>query len=74
MECPSGLPEFFATSLKPERLPGHCLRFVFVHPVEGDVFAVIVPYGCWLEMRLDLARFALECARGTITETVGLAH
>jgi hypothetical protein len=55
-----GLPEFFITDVKLEALPGNCLRCVFIHPIEGEVVAVVVPFACWLETRVKFAHFLRE--------------
>ena len=60
----AGLPEFFITDVRIEMLPGDCLRVVFIHPTEGDMAAIVIPWTCWMETRVKFAQFIAQQGQG----------
>lgn len=56
-DYPAGLPEFFATDAKVQMMPGRCVRVVYIHPTEGESHAVIMPWTCWVDMRMKCEAF-----------------
>lgn len=58
------LPEFFITDMHMQMLPGDCVRVVCQHPTEGENVALIIPWVCWVEIRLKGSGFQREHAVG----------
>ena len=70
----SDLPEFFITDVRVEMLPGRCVRAVYLHPIHGEVCAVIIPLQCWLECRMKFVKFLTEQGEPAQPEVYRLAH